>query len=218
MPALPNPKWERFAQCIADGDSAADAYRTAGYSVKNAQAAAAGGSRLRMQKDVAKRIVEISTRRLEIVEKAETLAMGRAVEKLAITRERVITELARLGFADLRKAVKWGTREIRLSTDAELEDGAEDIHISNQIELVNSEDLDADTAAAIVEVKQTNNGVSVKLADKRAALMDLARIMGMVIDRKEVGGAGDFDGMTDNELADIVAGKASAVGTRGTTH
>lgn len=217
MPALPNPKHERFAQCIADGDSTAQAYRSAGFSAKNPQAAASGGKRLKSQPQIAARIVEISTRRMHITEQAETIAMHRAVEKLAISRERVITELARLGFADLRRAVKWGRREIALITDeADPEFG--DVRITNSIELVNSADLDEDTAAAIVEVKQTQNGVSIKMADKRAALMDLARIMGMVIDRKEIGAAGDFDDKTDEELAAIVSGQASAIGTRGTSH
>ena len=42
--------------------------------------------------------------------------------------------------------------------------------------------------------------VRFKLADKRAALVDIGRHFGMFIDKKEVGKPGDFSQMTDDEL------------------
>ena len=45
-------------------------------------------------------------------------------------------------------------------------------------------ECDQDALAAIVEVKRTAGGeVSVKLADKRAALMDIARLKGWIADK-----------------------------------
>jgi phage terminase small subunit len=214
MPALKDPKLERFAQLIADGEPAAVAYRDAGYTKStDPKQVAKNAYAMRNRRQVKERISEISLRRAEIHERAETISITRAVEKQVVSRERIITELARLGFADLRKAVKWGTREIALVTDEEDPNFGE-VRISSSVELINSADLDDDTAAAIIEVKTTRDGVSIKMADKRAALMDLARIMGMVIDRKESGGPGDFDGLTDDELRAIVEGRASAAGAR----
>jgi len=42
--------------------------------------------------------------------------------------------------------------------------------------------------------------VRFKLADKRAALFDIGRHLGMFIERHEHGAPGDFDRMADDEL------------------
>jgi len=61
--------------------------------------------------------------------------------------------------------------------------------ITNQVELVDSDQIDDDTAAAIAEISQTDKGgLKVKLHDKRAALVDIGRHLGLFKDRVELTG------------------------------
>jgi phage terminase small subunit len=61
----------------------------------------------------------------------------------------------------------------------------------------------------------------VKVADKRAALMDIAKLEGWVVERSEHGKPGDFDRLTEDELDRFIAqreGRASGgVPRKGTT-
>jgi phage terminase small subunit len=104
-----------------------------------------------------------------------------AERRTGITQDKVLAELAKIGFADLRKAVKWG-EGIAVTDD----DG--NTTISNGVSLVGSEDLDDSTAAAISEISQTAQGIKIKLHDKRAALVDIGRHLGMFTDKVEHSG------------------------------
>lgn len=105
-----------------------------------------------------------------------------AAERAGVTKERVLRELAKIGFADIRKAVRWG--EGLSVTDAE----SGEARIVNGVSLVGSEEIDDDTAAAIAEVSQTKDGLKVKLHDKKGALVDLGKHLGMFKDDPNKGG------------------------------
>ena len=96
-----------------------------------------------------------------------------------VTAERVVRELARVAFADIRDALTWRdeTRLVR-------EDGKETV-LPAAVMLKNSDDLDEDIAAAISEVVQTSSGLKIKLYDKRAALIDLGKYFGLFNQRAE---------------------------------
>ena len=96
-----------------------------------------------------------------------------------MTAERVVRELARVAFADIRDALTWRdeTRLVR-------EDGKETV-LPAAVMLKNSDDLDEDIAAAISEVVQTSSGLKIKLYDKRAALIDLGKYFGLFNQRAE---------------------------------
>lgn len=52
--------------------------------------------------------------------------------------------------------------------------------MTNEVTLRNSADIDDATAAAITEISQTKGGaLKAKLADKRTALVDIGRHLGM---------------------------------------
>lgn len=90
-------------------------------------------------------------------------------ERTEVTQDRVIAELAKIGFADIRKAVQWGP-------DRQMTETLDGTPIaSNGVVLVDSDDLDDDTAAAISEVSNTPTGVKIKMADKQAALVTLLK-------------------------------------------
>ncbi|MDR7040564.1 phage terminase small subunit [Methylobacterium sp. BE186] len=98
-------------------------------------------------------------------------------KRTGVTPERVVTELAKLGFSDIRKALSWRSNVEEIG---ENEEGEPILKVGNEVVLRNSADIDDDTAAAITEISQTKDGaLKVKLADKRAALVDIGRHLGM---------------------------------------
>ena len=98
-------------------------------------------------------------------------------EKAGVTAEMVIGELAKIGFADIRKAMKWGATVIVLGVDR---DGNEIEEAHTPMALIPSDEIDDATAAAIAEVSIGKDGqMKLKMHDKRAALVDLGRHLGM---------------------------------------
>ena len=163
MPILPNPRHERFAQELAMGRTSEEAYATAGFKPDRGNA-----SRLTANDSVRARVAEIQ---------------GRGAERAEITVEMVLRELAKIGFSDIRNVVTWG--EAIAVKNAE----TGETKVTNGVALVASGDLAADAAACIAEVSQTKDGaLKVKLHDKRAALVDIGKHLGMFKDRVEVTG------------------------------
>jgi phage terminase small subunit len=200
MPVLANPKHERFAQELAKGTSASKAYVIAGYREHRHNASA-----LARKKPILARVAEL----LDRARKTEVIATERAIERLAISKERVLSELAKIGFSDIRKAVRWKSA---LVTEEDNPDGGEVLVIktvvTNLVEIVPSDEIDDATAAAISQVAQNiNGGVTVKLHDKRAALVDIGRHLGMFptkVDMK-VEHRRHVTDYTDEDLASVIA-------------
>lgn len=123
-------------------------------------------------------------------------------KRTEITQDRVLAELAKIGFSDIRKAVKWGDG----IAVKDSESGA--VEIVNGIALIGSEQIDEATAASISEVSQTAQGLKIKMHDKRAALVDIGRHLGMFKDKVEVtgkdGGPIQQTTVTPEQLAEAV--------------
>jgi len=94
-------------------------------------------------------------------------------QRTEITQDRVLQELARLGFYDIRKAVRWRNTPT-IGTEGE---------IVYPVEMIASEDMDDDTAAAVSEVSLTAQGVKIKMADKLGALEKMGKHLGMFSDK-----------------------------------
>jgi len=173
-------KQSRFVSEYLVDLNATQAAVRAGYSVKRADAI--GYENLRKP--------EIQT----AIEKA----MAKREQRTEITQDRVLKELARIGFADIRKVVDWGES---VSVMNELT-GVESI--VHGITMRPAADLDDDTAAAISEIAETNQGLKVKFHDKQAALVNIGKHLGMFIDRKVISGdltiTKSTADMTDEEL------------------
>ena len=163
MPLLTNVKHERFAQELAKGLTIDAAYVKAGYKSHRANAA-----RLRAKEDVKARVAEL----MEI-----------GARQAGVTVEMVVTELAKIGFGDIRRAVRWG--DALAVADA---DGNQ--RIVAGVALLPSDEVDDATAASIAEIAQTRDGLRVKFHDKRAALVDLGKHLGMFVERRELSGPG----------------------------
>jgi phage terminase small subunit len=160
--------------------AASEAYLWAAYK-GNARSAAASANRLQKNANIRARIDALLLRRQQIDAEATKIA----VEKLAITKERVLAELAKIGFADLRKAVRWHGALIKEEANAEGDALVVKTTYSNHVELISSKELDDDIADAIAEVSQTQHGVKIELHDKRAALVDIGKHLGMFVERSE---------------------------------
>lgn len=205
MPALTNPRQERFAQEIAKGTGTGEAYEAAGFRPNPGNA-----RRLRGDEAVAKRIEALLERRSHIEEQATKVA----IEKLAITKERVLQELAKIGFANMQDYMSAGP------------DGDPFLDFSA---------LSRDQAAALAEVtvEDFRDGrgkegrdvrrIKFKLHDKKGALVDIGRELGMFVNRSEVGAPGDFTGLSEDERESVgdairreLAGRAGGAGAGAT--
>jgi phage terminase small subunit len=97
--------------------------------------------------------------------------------RVEITQDMVLRELAKIGFSDIRKVVRWGETQVRM-VDGE-DDGPEDMVPYHGLALIDSTEIDDATAGAIAEVSQGKEGLKVKLHDKKGALVDIGRHLGM---------------------------------------
>lgn len=90
------------------------------------------------------------------------------MDALGITQERILKELSRIAFFDLRKAVKWN---------------------AGGVGLMDSDEIDDDTALAIQEVTETQtkygSSISIKAHSKMEALKLLARHTGVDITKHD---------------------------------
>jgi phage terminase small subunit len=162
MPILRNPRHEAFAQALVSGMSLGQANVAAGYRNGNRKAAWI----TRQNPRIAARIVELTEEKLA----AERLARERAQVKFDLSAERILGELARIALANMQDYVTVGP------------DG--------ETRFIDPARLSRDQAAALQEMTieeftdrgKTKRRVRYKLADKRAALVDIGRHLGLFVD------------------------------------
>jgi phage terminase small subunit len=101
-----------------------------------------------------------------------------AAERVGVSIERVLNELAKIGFANIADYM-------------DIEDGKPVLSLARN---------SRDQLAAIAEVTSDQGRVKIKLLDKKGALVDLGRHLGMFVDKLKVE-AGDIACalLTDNE-------------------
>lgn len=131
------------------------------------------------------------------IAEAVQLAMDERAKRTEITADRVLTELAKIGFTDIAHVVSWGSREVAFGYD---DDGkqlpaaqiGEAVMVRHElapfVEAVNSEDLPESVRSAVSEVALTKDGLRIKMHDKRAALQDIGKHLGMFKERHEHSG------------------------------
>lgn len=161
MAVLANQRHERFAQELAKGRTADEAYVAAGFAANRGNA-----STLKAKQSIQDRVRGI---------------LDRGAERAAITEEMVLRELGKIAFADIRNAVRWG----RSPVDTKSENADPNGLGIYPVELVPSEEMDDDTAGAVAEVSLTQNGIKIKMHDKKGALVDIGKHLGMFIERTE---------------------------------
>lgn len=140
MPKLANEKHERFCQEYLIDLNATQAAIRAGYSEKSARTTAA---RMLANDNIASRVQEL---------------FGEREKRTGVTADRVVEELERLAFSDLRDAVEWG---------------------SSGVTLKESTELSRDAAAFVASVSEGKDGVTIKTHNKIAALKLLGEHLGL---------------------------------------
>lgn len=163
-------KQRRFVDEYLVDLNATQAAIRAGYSVKTAG-----------------QIGEQNLRKLEIAAAVQEAQAIRA-KRTEITQDMVLRELAKIGFSDIRKIVRWGKTELRVTDSDTDEEGVTETY--HGLALVGADDIDDDTAAAISEISEGREGLKVKLHDKRGALVDIGRHLGMFPSKVEHSGPG----------------------------
>lgn len=174
MPVLKNQRHERFAQLIAKGSTASAAYVAAGYRANDGNAAALKGNQR-----VKERVAELH---------------GKAAERAAVTKAAVMAELAKIGFANMADYMRSGA-----GGDPYLDFSALS---RDQAAALQEVTVDSYTEGAGDEAREVKR-VKFKLADKRAALVDLGKHLGMFVNRHVV--ARRLSELSDAELEMLLA-------------
>src|SRR5271163_472341 len=164
-------QYEAFVSGIVAGMTREDAYKSAGYKVTSARSACVLAQRL-LQRDEIKEAIQRSK---DERSRGRAEATKIAIEHSGITQARVAVELGRIGFANMMDYMKIDpvTGDPRLDWS----------------------ELTREQAAALTEVTVDDyvdgrgenardvRKVKLKLGDKRAALMDVAKLFGWIIVR-----------------------------------
>lgn len=161
MPVLKNPRHELFAQELAKGRSQAEAYAAAGYKPDDSHAARLAGNGR-----VAERVQEI---------------VGAAAERAGITVQGILEELARIGFSNMLDFCRVEGVDLVHDFSKLSRDQAAAIHelvVETRTDYTAGEDAEREA----VPIRK----VRFKLADKRAALVELGKHLGMFKERAAV--------------------------------
>lgn len=156
-------KQRRFVETyLRNGRNAAAAYREVYASKASPKEVATEASRLLNHPGIAPVI--------EAAEERAKKATERAIEEFELDGRRIGQLLGRLCTYDIRRYLT-------------IEDG--------KVRFRNPDELTHDEALAVTKVKLRSDGtVEYEFADRAEALMDLARLRGEIVERKEVAGVG----------------------------
>lgn len=158
MPVLKNARHEKFAQNVAKGKSATEAYKLAGFNARSKSAEAAA-SRLLGNVKVHARVEELK-------------AAG--AERAEISIEKVLRELALIGFANMRDYIRIGADGDPFFDVSDMT--PEQAAVISELTVEDFKDGRGDDARDVRRIK-------FKLHDKRAALVDIGKHLGMFKDK-----------------------------------
>lgn len=180
MGTLKIGRHEIFAQYLAQGKTTDEAYKLAGFNQHRSNAA-----RLRAKEPVRARVEEL---------------LNEAAERCGVTVDKIISELAKIGFANSADFFEWGPDGVRIKS---------------------SDSLTRDQTAVISEVQETRskgpgeNTIKIKLSDKQGALEKLGRHLGMFKERVEIAGKDGGPVQTQDVSArELIAGRISSIAER----
>jgi hypothetical protein len=189
MPPLPDRKHEAFCRAYVRGPNAgnlADAYEAAGFARDYSNAA-----RLHRKPDILERINEL----LADEAASEREAMSRVTRALAIDRKAVLGGMARLGFSNIFDYVRVDAAG-RMTFDMSRVDRDKGTAIR---------ELAFEQVEAKDDSQPPTMRVRVRMFDKRQALADLARCLGMFSKRPGYAMSDEFAELTPQQIEDKLA-------------
>src|SRR5271163_4745321 len=185
--SLRNPRYERFAQGLAEGKPAYQAYTDAGFA--KAGAAQSASRLLKSQRaGIRERVAKIIQEREQIHAEGTKLA----IERSGITKERVAVELGRIGFANMLDYM----RIVPATGDPRLDWSGLTREQASALTEVTVDDYIDGRGENARDVRK----VKFKLGDKRAALMDIAKLFGWIVEKRENKIVDEFDSMTAEQI------------------
>lgn len=163
------PKQERFCQEYLVDLNATQAYKRAGYSVHSDAAAGVEGFKLLKNPKIEQRIKELQDKRAKRTE---------------ITADKVLKELATIGFANVTDFVKV---EKRTYTETPFGDpDAEPVEKEYKaVDVFETDTISPEKIPALASIKQGKDGIEVKMHDKVKALELIAKHLGMFTEKVE---------------------------------
>lgn len=168
------PKQKIFANEYLIDLNATRAYKVAYPKVKKDEAAAVNGSRMLRNAKVA-----------DYIQKR----MSEREKRTEITQDRVLKELAKIGFADVTDFVTIEGHCVRVKP---------------------TDEMPRDALGAIAGIKEGASGIEIKLNDKEKALELIGRHLGMWNDKMELSGEvkaiNPYAGLTTEELKKLIHG------------
>jgi len=111
------------------------------------------------------------------LEAAIDIAMKEREKRTLVTADRVVQELAKIAFSDIREFVEFEPVEVVVGND---KDGNPIKQKVNRVTIRPDSEVDG---AVLAEVKQTQHGITVKPHDKMKALELLGRHLAMFTDK-----------------------------------
>jgi phage terminase small subunit len=123
-------------------------------------------------------------------------------DRTEVTRDELVGHMLKIIRTDSRDIADWGPEH----QEKRAKDGA--LIVSPGVKLIESTELTRDASYAVQEIGNTKEGVKIKLHDKRQAIMDLSRLMGLITDKVDHSGkvetvvtnGPDISKMTDDQL------------------
>jgi phage terminase small subunit len=173
MPVLKNAKHEAFAQGLAKGLSASEAYVGAGY--KESRSAA---SRLSTNVNIEQRVAEL---------------VNKGAQKAETTVARVLQELSRIGFSDIRKAFDENGHLLPPSEwDDDFAASIASVEVVTKV-LPGEADEEQEPQGHGGSLRRRRNAKveyvhKIKVWDKNSALEKIAKHLGMFVDKIEHSG------------------------------
>ena len=187
MSVLKNAKYELFAQYLAQGMKQADAHEKAGFKRNDGNA-----SKLAAKPEIDARIKELK----EIGAEKAAVAIG-------VTKEKITAELAKLGFSNMLDYMTVGADGppfidmTAIAADRDKGAAIQEVIVETTTRM----EVNAAGEKEAVPVRK----VRFKLADKRAALVDMARHLGMNTDVVQVKNTSDAEKTADQLKAEVIA-------------
>lgn len=181
------PKQKIFVDEYLVDLNATRAYKVAYKNIKKDETARTNGSRLLTNANV-KEYIE---KRMKDMEK-----------RTEVTQDKVLKELAKIGFADIKDYLEYKTAKTVVEHD---ENGEPIIDYQQIVNVIDSKEVDT---SVIQEVSIGKDGTfKFKLYDKQKALVDIGKHLGMFTDKVEVKGNlsvnNPFEGLTTEQLLKI---------------
>ena len=162
---LANIKHERFCWAIVQGHRLGPAHEIAGFSGKSPRLP----WQLRHQPSVDARIRWLLAERVE----ANARAAQRTEEKIGDARLRLIRELERIAYSDIRDVIQW-------DADPVFDDDGNVTGERPVMKITPSRLLTREQATQVRAVTTKSGGLRFEVHDKLGALAQLARILGLV--------------------------------------